>query len=48
METSPDYEPEVHVYEAPDGVLQVVIRTINDEELEALREIVRRPPKRVL
>jgi hypothetical protein len=44
METSPDNEPIVHVYAAPDGVPDVVIRTIDDEELERLLESGRRPP----
>ena len=47
METSPEYRPEVNVYEAPDGVLDVIIRTVADDELEALRETRRRAPKRV-
>jgi hypothetical protein len=47
METSRDYEPEVKVYEAPEGVLNVIIRTIGDSELEALWETPRRAPKRL-
>ena len=47
METSPDYRPEVNVYEAPDGVLEVIIRRIDDDELEGLRRSDRRAPKRV-
>ncbi len=47
MEKSPDYEPEVNIREAPDGVLDVVIRTIDDDELKALLESGRRAPKRV-
>jgi hypothetical protein len=45
MESSPDHEPTVDVYEAPDGVLNVVVRTIDDEELESLRASRRREPK---
>ena len=47
MESIPDHEPKVDVYEAPDGVLNVFIRTIDDDELEALRDSDRRAPKRV-
>ena len=46
MKSLPDHEPKIDVYEAPDGVLNVVIRTIDDDELEALRESDRRAPKR--
>jgi len=45
METNPEPEPKVDVYEAPDGVLDVIIRTIDEDELEALRHSRRRPPK---
>jgi hypothetical protein len=38
---------QVHCVEAPDGVLDVIIRTIDDDELEALRESGRRAPARV-
>jgi hypothetical protein len=47
METIPDREPTVDVFEAPDGALDVVIRTIDDDELQALRDRPRRAPKRV-
>ena len=47
METSPDYWPKIQVYEAPDGVLDAVIETIDDHELEAIRKSNRRAPKRV-
>ena len=47
MESIPDGEPKVEVYELADGVLDVIIRTIDDDELEALRESDRRAPKRV-
>ena len=46
MESIPEHEPKVDVYEAPNGVLKVIVRTIDDEELESLRESRRRPPKR--
>ena len=46
LEMSPGYEPKVDVYEAPEGVLNVVIRTIDDDELEGLTEIPRAAPKR--
>lgn len=46
MESIPDLEPKVDVYEAPDGVLNVIIRTIDNGELEALRDADRRAPKR--
>jgi hypothetical protein len=46
MESIPDHERKVDVYEAPDGVLNVVIRTIDDDELEALRDADHRAPKR--
>jgi hypothetical protein len=46
MESIPDNEHIVHVYEAPNGVLNVIIRTIDDEELERLRESRRQPAKR--
>lgn len=47
METLPDSDPSVDVYEAPDGVLDVIIRTIADDDLDALRESQRAAPKRV-
>ena len=47
METKPEPEPKVDVYEAPDGVLDVIIRTIDDDEIERLRDSRRREPKRV-
>ena len=46
MESLPNHEPKVDVYEAPDGVLNVIVRTIDDEELESLLESRRREPKR--
>ncbi len=47
MESILEHEPKVEVYEAPDGVLNVIIRTIDDDEIEALRDCDRRAPKRV-
>ena len=47
MQTSPQLKPEVNVYEATDGVLEVIIRTIDDDELEALRLSDRLPPRPV-
>jgi hypothetical protein len=37
----------IAVYEAPDGVLEVIIRTIDENELERLGRSDRRAPKRV-
>jgi hypothetical protein len=38
---------QVQCVEAPDGVLDVTIRTLTDEDLERLLRIPRRAPKRV-
>jgi hypothetical protein len=46
MESIPDNEPTVQVYEAQDGVLDVIIRTIDDEDLKGLERPSRREPKR--
>jgi hypothetical protein len=46
MESIRDHEPEVKVYEASDGVLEVVIRTIRDDELNALGQAMRCAPRR--
>ena len=43
MESNP--EPKVEVFEAPNGVLYVVIQTEDDDELEELGESARRAPK---
>jgi hypothetical protein len=47
MESIPEHEPKVEVYEAPDRALEVVIRTIDDDELKPLLESGRRALKRV-
>ena len=39
-------EPDVNVVEAPDGVLDVIIRTVDQGELEALADQPRREPQR--
>jgi len=46
MESIPEHEPKVDVYEAPDGALEVVIRTIDDDELQRLVQSQRRAPRR--
>jgi hypothetical protein len=46
METSPDNRPKVDVHEAPDDVSDVIIWTIDDAELERLRESRRGEPER--
>jgi hypothetical protein len=46
MELIPDREPTLDVHDAPDGTLDVIIRTIDDDELESLRKSRRREPKR--
>ena len=47
MKTKPEPEPKVDVCETPDGVLDVVIQTVDDDELKELRKSTRRAPKRV-
>ena len=47
MESIPSQEPKVEVYESDDGVLDVIIRTVDEAELKKLRESGRRPPKPV-
>jgi len=47
MESTPERKPKIDVREAPDGVLEVIIRTIGDNELERLRRSERCAPKRV-
>jgi hypothetical protein len=47
METNPDHEPTVDVHESDNGVLDVIIRTVSDDELKELQESRRRPPKPV-
>ena len=38
MESDSQHEPKVDVYEAPNGVLKVIVRTIDDEELRVSGE----------
>jgi hypothetical protein len=47
MKSNGEREPMIAVYEAPDGVLEVIVRTIDENELERLRRSDRRAPKRV-
>ena len=47
MESIPDQEPKIEVYESADGVLDVIIRTVSEDELQELQESRRRPPKPV-
>jgi hypothetical protein len=48
MESVPENQPKVLVYEAADGVLTVAIRTVTDAELDRLSRQSRREPKRVV
>jgi hypothetical protein len=36
MEINPNFEPVVLVFESDDGVLNVIIQTVDDDELEIL------------